>query len=148
MLGWNNNRNITFEFKNAHDLDNMTARAQGEAYVKRNLRLRMEKARAVVVLVGESTKHLYKYIRWELELALDMGLPIIVANLNETNEFARSRCPAIIRDECVVHVPFKMAAIRHALNNWPADFYGFSAQTKAAGARHYTDEVLKGLQVA
>ena len=36
----------------------------------------MKNASAVVVLVGEKTKNLYKYVRWELELALELGLPI------------------------------------------------------------------------
>jgi hypothetical protein len=36
MNGWKANKNIDFEYQDAHDLDNMTSRAQGEQYVNRN----------------------------------------------------------------------------------------------------------------
>src|SRR3954453_13386164 len=64
MRGWSANKRIDFELLDAHDLDNMTARARGEIYVKSKLRERMNRSTAVVVLVGESTKFLHKYVRW------------------------------------------------------------------------------------
>ncbi|TGU26476.1 TIR domain-containing protein, partial [Mesorhizobium sp. M4B.F.Ca.ET.150.01.1.1] len=82
MKGWNASENVSFEFANAHDLDNMTSRAQDEDYVKRNLRNRMNGSSQVLVLIGEKTKNLFRFVRWEMELALDLGLPIIAANLN------------------------------------------------------------------
>jgi hypothetical protein len=139
MNGWKTNKNIDFTYENAHDLDTMTGRAQDERYVKSKLRERMRRSTAVVVLVGEKTKNLYKYVRWELELALELGLPIIVANLNEKNRQDDDRCPAIIRDKgCVVHVPYKLSALKHAMNNWPNEFNGLSAVDLAGGARYYS----------
>jgi hypothetical protein len=139
MNGWKTNKNIDFDYQNAHDLDNMTSRAQDEQYVKSKLRERMNKSSAVVVLVGEKTKNLYKYVRWELELALELGLPIIVANLNKSNRQDNARCPAIIRDACAVHIPYTLEALKHAMAKWPAEFRSFSAAVKSAGARHYSE---------
>src|SRR4051812_39799861 len=82
MKGWKTNDRVDFAFEDAHELDTMTARAQGEAYVKARLRERMKASEALVVIVGEKTKNLYKFVRWEIEFALELGLPIIVANLN------------------------------------------------------------------
>jgi len=141
MKGWKQNENVDFDFQDAHDLDNMTARAQGEQYVKSRLKERMTKSSAVVVLVGEKTKNLYKYVRWELELALDLGLPIIVANLNNKTQMDADYCPAIIRDACAVHVPFKAKAVKRALDGWPAEFRGLNYEQKAAGARFYNDPI-------
>jgi hypothetical protein len=115
----------------------MTGRAQDEYYVKRQLRARMEQSKAAVVLVGESTKHLHKFVRWELESALELGLPIIVANINNKTRMDPNLCPPIIRDACALHVPFKAAAIKHALETFPTDFRGYDAQTKASGPRYY-----------
>ncbi len=143
MKGWKANERVDFDFRDAHDLDNMTGRAQDEAYVKKNLRERMKNSSAVLVLVGEKTKNLYKYIRWELELALEMGLPIIVANLNELRTQDGTLCPAIIRDKCVVHIPFKLAAIKNALNLWPSEFGRMDSKTKAGGFRTYSDDILR-----
>jgi hypothetical protein len=137
MNGWKANKNIDFDYQDAHDLDNMTNRAQDEQYVKSKLRERMSKSSAVVVLVGEKTKNLYKYVRWELELALELGLPIIVANLNKANRQDKDRCPAIIRDACAVHIPYTLVALKHAMLKWPTEFRGLAATDKAGGARHY-----------
>lgn len=137
MNGWKANKNIDFDYQDAHDLDNMTSRAQGEQYVKAKLRERMNKSTAVVVLIGEKTKNLYKYVRWELELALELRLPIIAANLNKTNAQDNDRCPAIIRDKAsVVHIPYTLEALKHAMNNFPGFYCGLSAVQKAANSSY------------
>jgi hypothetical protein len=141
MRGWSANKRIDFELLDAHDLDNMTSRARGEAYVKSKLRERMVKSKAFVLLVGESTKYLHKYVGWEVDLALDLNQPLIVANLNTKPKMDNERCPAKLRDVCAVHIPFKLAAIRHALDNWPASFRGLSAAEKAKGPRHYSERI-------
>lgn len=130
---------MDFDFVDAHDLDSMAGRAQDENYVKSYLRERMKKSGAVVVLVGEKTKNLYRYVRWELELALDLQLAIIVVNLNNKTGIDVERCPAILRDKCAVHVPFKLAAIKKARDEFPNEFRGFNAEAKAAEPRYYND---------
>ena len=151
MKGWSENKRIDFELLDAHDLDNMTARARGEYYVKGKLRERMNKSKAFVLLVGESTKHLHKYVGWEIDLAVELGLPIIVVNLNNKSGLDRDNCPAKIRSgllkknrsargspspsACAVHIPFKLAAIRHALDRWPAEFRGLSQAKHTATRR-------------
>jgi hypothetical protein len=139
MKGWKQNENVDFNFDDAHDLGGMTSRAQDEQYVKARLRERMNKSSAVVLLVGDKTKNLYKYVRWELELALELGLPIIVANLNNKTQMDADLCPAIIRTACAVHVPFKAKAIKHALESWPREFRGLNYEQKNAGARLYNN---------
>jgi hypothetical protein len=141
MRGSCANRRIDFELLDAHDLDNMTARAMGEAYVKSKLRERMDKSNAFVLLVGESTKHLHKYIGWEIDLALTLGLPLIVTNLNKKTTMDSDRCPAKLRDECAVHIPFKLAAIRHAVDHWPVQFRRLNAAKKGKGWRSYREQL-------
>ena len=83
IRGWDANPNIPFSFYDSHDLDGMTASAQNEAYVKGKLRERMKKSDSVLVLIGETTRHLYKFVRWEIELALELDLPVVAVNLNK-----------------------------------------------------------------
>ncbi|MEW6767566.1 MAG: TIR domain-containing protein [Pseudomonadota bacterium] len=138
LNGWKTNKNIDFDYQDAHDLDTMTGRAQDEQYVKSKLKERMNKSSAVIVLIGEKTKNLYKYVRWELELALELGLPIIAANLNKTNGQDDNLCPAIIRGKSsVVHVPYALDPIKHAMSYFPSFYRNLSAQEKAAGAKYY-----------
>jgi hypothetical protein len=139
VKGWSANKRIDFELLDAHDLDNMTARAQGEYYVKARLRERMNKSKAFVLLVGESTKHLRKYVGWEIDLAIQIGLPIIVVNLNSKTMMDDDRCPAKLRDACAVHIPFKLAAIRHALDNWPTHIRKLDSAEKLKGGWHYPE---------
>jgi MTH538 TIR-like domain (DUF1863) len=145
IKGWNQNENCDFDFRDAHDLDTMTGRAQGEHYVKSKLKERMSSSSAVLVLVGEKTKNLYRFVRWELELALDLGLPIIVVNLNNKREMDPDRCPAIIRDACAIHMPFKLAAIKFALDDFTSVSRTFDAKKKAEGPRYYSDQIYKDL---
>ncbi len=79
----------------AHDLTAMTARAENEAYVKSQLRERMDKAKQVIVIVGESTKNLRKFVAWEIDLAKEKGLPVIVVNLKSgQRQMDFDLCPA------------------------------------------------------
>ncbi|RYZ84592.1 MAG: hypothetical protein EOP06_17810, partial [Proteobacteria bacterium] len=111
MRGWRQNERVDFNFNDAHDLDNMTSRAQGEDYVKSRLKERMKQSKAALVLVGDSTKNLYRFVRWEIELAQQLNLPIIVVNLSGFRQQDDARVPPIIRDKTVVHVAFKMKII-------------------------------------
>jgi len=139
MKGWKQNENTEFDFIDAHDLDNMTSRAQGEYYVKSHLKERMNNSSAVIVLVGANTKNLFKFVRWEMELALELGLPVVAVNLNNKTQMDPDRCPPIIRDGCVVHIPFKMAEIKRALGGWPSEFRLMNSAAKLQGARYYND---------
>jgi hypothetical protein len=137
MKGWKTNERVDFDFEDAHDLDAMTGRAQSEQYVKSMLKERMKASAALVVIVGESTKNLYRFVRWEIELALELGLPIIVANLNNKTAMDPDLCPPLLRDVCAIHVPFKKVAIKFALENFPISFRKMNAEEKSKGWRYY-----------
>lgn len=137
MKGWSTNSRVDFDFVDAHDLDGMTGLAQNEAYIKGRLEQRMADSDAFILLVGESTRHLYKYVRWEIELAFKHGLPIIVANLSEKNGHDAELCPPLLRTACAIHVPYKKDAIKYALVNWPTAWRRLDAQEKAKGPRVY-----------
>jgi hypothetical protein len=141
LRGWSANKRIDFELLDAHDLSNMTARAQDEAYVKSKLRERILKSNVFVLLVGESTKFLHKFVGWEIDLALELGLAMIIVNLNSKVDIDQDRCPARLRTTCAVHIPFKLAAIRHALDHWPSEFRGLDNLEKGRGPRSYSKEL-------
>ncbi|WP_207434916.1 TIR domain-containing protein [Sabulibacter ruber] len=145
MRGWNNNRNIDFNFDDAHELKPLTYRAQDEIYIKTRLRERLKQTDQVILLIGESTKFLYKYVRWELELAIELNLPIIAVNLDKTRVQNPSLCPAIIRTyPKTVYVAFRSKIIQYALDNFPS----FIRNYKGNETRwHYPDEVYTRLGI-
>jgi hypothetical protein len=139
IRGWKVNDRVEFDFRDAHDLGSMTARAQDEAYIKSELRRRMEASNLAVVLVGESTKYLRKFVAWEIELALKLSLPIIVVNLNGKRSMDPDRCPVPLKTGYIVHVAYKRAIIKYALENFPSEFA--RRDRDATEPRYYNDAV-------
>jgi len=142
MKGWKENDNIDFNFYDAHDIRPLTDRASEET-VKQRLRERMASAKQAIVLIGENTKNLFRFVRWEMELSLKKNIPIIAVNLNDKRRMDSDHCPSIIRDEYVVHISFKMKIIKYALDNFPTEYNDRDSEKK--GDRYYKDEVYKEL---
>jgi hypothetical protein len=142
MKGWKSNENMDFNFYDAHDIRPLTDRASEET-VRKALRERLANAKQTIVLVGENTKNLYRFVRWEIEISQKRDLPIIVVNLNGSRQLDADRCPAILRDWLAVHVEFKAKIIQHALDNFPDEYTRLREST--SGPRYYTDEVYRKL---
>ncbi len=122
MTAWKANDNIDFNFHDAHDINNLRD-GSSEETIKRKLRERMNGTKQVIVLVGDSTKDLYKYVRWEIEIAISMDIPIIAANLNKVNS-AHSNTPPILKNNAYfVSVPFEREKIKNALDNFPSYYH-------------------------
>ena len=145
MLGWKSRDHIEFDFHDAHDINTITDRANEET-VKRKLRERFKDTKQVIVLVGPNTKNLYRFVRWEIDVALDLNLPIIVVNLNGGRACDQDLCPPILRGEMAVHVAFRMKIIQYAMDNFPAEHGKLLAQS-AGGDRVYPDSVYKQLGI-
>lgn len=69
-----------------------------------------------------------------MEVAQELNIPIIAVNLNgDRAQKSTTTCPPIIRDEYVVHIPFKMKIIKYALDNFPTEFRGVIRMLKVQG---------------
>ena len=122
MKMWHASDNIDFRFHNAHDSNNLNDGSSDET-IRRKLRERMNNTKQMVVLVGESTKDLYKFVRWEIEIAISMQIPIVAANLDKTDEISDKTPPILKNSAYFVTVPFRAKAIKYALDNFPAEFH-------------------------
>lgn len=143
MKGWHALDNIDFDFDNAHDLNNLRD-GSSEETIKGKLRERLKSTKIMLVLVGENTKNLHKFVRWEQEVALSMGIPIAAVYLNKSEARDNSVCPPIIRDELVLHIPYKLATCRWAIDNWPAQHEKYKKEGKK-DAYHLTAKLLAEL---
>jgi hypothetical protein len=142
MKGWHLNEHVDFNFYDAHELNKLTDSA-GEDTVKRKLRERMAEARQAIVLVGEHTKNLFRFVRWEIDLAINNALPTVVVNLNGGRDFDRERCPAILRDHYAIHVSYNARIIKYALDNF-APSYAYNRLSQN-GPRIYNATTYSGL---
>ena len=143
MQAWKQNDNTEFDFNNAHDV-NIIRPWSGEDSIKSALRERMRNSRVLVVLVGEKTKFQNTYVRWEIELAIKHGLPIIVVNLSGARFKDESRCPLILRDALAVHISFNRAIMQYALEHWPESHESYQRQGKK-NSFHYIESVYTNL---
>ena len=134
MTAWKKNDKIDFNFHDAHELNNLRD-GSSEETIKRKLRERMNNTKQAVVLVGDSTKDLYKYVRWEIEIAINMDIPIIAVNLNKSNQ-AHSNTPPILKNNAYfVSVPFEVKKVKYALDNFPTEYS--KSKNKAPSSRTY-----------
>lgn len=139
MTAWHQNDRSPFNFYNAHDLEQARDTSL-ESTIKASLARRMAESSVFVLLIGERTRFLYKFVRWEIEQALARKLPIIGVNLNSTRFMDESRCPPILRDELAIYVSFNPAIMQYALESWPADDRQKRARLEA-GPHYYKPEV-------
>jgi hypothetical protein len=142
MTAWKANANFDFNFHDAHDLNTARDTSQEES-IKRQLRDRFANSKLLVVLIGEKTKFLRKFVQWEMEVALRLDLPIIGVNLNGSRS-RDERCPPAIKDELAIYVPFKPAIVQHAMTHWPASHAKHKSEGKS-GPFYYKDETYKSL---
>jgi hypothetical protein len=129
MKGWKKNKNIDFDFHDAHDL-NIITDASAEANTKRKLRQRFDGAKQAVVLIGDSTKNLFRFVRWEIEVCQELGLPVVAVNLNGERAIDLNLCPAILRDSDAVHVSFNARLIKYGLDNFCPNYAKYVGQGK------------------
>jgi len=138
MKGWKQSEHIEFDFHDAHDLRPLTDRAS-EQTVRERLHQRFSNSKQAIVLIGESTRNLYKFVRWEIETAIELDFPIIGVNLNGSPKDDAELCPPLLRGRYVVHIPFKAKIIQFALDHFPDEYV--KRNVTAGGNRHYNDSV-------
>ena len=134
MKGWKQNKRIDFNFYDAHDLNTITNRSN-EMNTKRKLRQRLANTRQAVVLIGNSTKNLYRFVRWEIEICHTKELPIVAVNLNGYRQYDANFCPPILNCADAVHLSFNARIIKYALD----EFCPYFAQYKGKWKNWYCE---------
>ena len=127
MKGWKKNENVDFNFHDAHDLNTIT-NLSSEENTKRKLRARLANTKQVIVLIGGSTKNLYRFVRWEIDTCQGKGLPIVAVNLNNVRHYDENRCPPILRNADAIHVSFNARIIKYALDDFCPNFGRYKGQ--------------------
>jgi hypothetical protein len=143
MKAWKQNDKTDFSFNDAHDIKQARDTSLEET-IKRSLRDRLNNSRVFVILIGERTRYLTKFVRWEMEQAIFIGLPIIGVNLNGLRQQDSDRCPPIIKDELAVYISFNAAILQYALEHWPDSYSRLKSENKS-GPYYYPNEVYNSL---
>lgn len=142
MKAWKQNDSSTFNFYDAHDIN--TILDKSEESIKAGLMERFRNTSVFVLLVGEHTRYLYKFVRWEIEQAIKRELPCIVVNINGLRRQDDERCPPMIKGKLAVHISFNSRIVQYALENWP-QFHEIKKREGVISAFHYVDSTYRGL---
>ena len=119
MKAWKQNDGFDFNFHDAHDL-NQAYDSSKEESIKRQLSVRFQNSKLFIILVGEHTKYLRKFVPWEIDQALRLDLPIIVVNLNGCREMDAEHCPGSLTTCLSLHIPYSPRVIQYAMDYWQA----------------------------
>lgn len=143
MQAWKQNDGIKFNFYDAHDLN--TARDWSlEESIKAQLAVRIRNSKNFVLLVGERTRYLTKFVRWEIEQAIYRDLPMIVVNLNGMRSMDTARCLTSAKKALAIHICFTAAIMQYALDHWP-DSYNSLRKRNLFGPYYYKEGLYKEL---
>lgn len=146
MKAWKHNQTDffkEFDFYDAHDI-NTALDSSTEDTIKRRLLERLNNSKLFVVLVGERTQFLYKFVKWEIEQAIKQEIPIIAVNLNGKRAMDEEKCPPVLRDETVLHVSFNQKIIEKAMTEW-IDLRPQLIREKKAGPCYFIASVYTSL---
>lgn len=118
LTAWATNSHNDFDLNNAHDL-NKAYDSSSEESIKRQLRVRFDNSKLFIILIGEHTKNLRKFVQWEIETAIRLEIPIIAVNLNG-KKLSDGLMPTLLQNNLSLVIPYKEAAIKYAMENWPS----------------------------
>ena len=134
MLAWKENERIDFNFTNCQLAQEINS--ENESYIKRKCRERIGMSGTFAVLIGQATRSKHKYVRWEMEVALEKGCRIIGINLDGSRTMNPVTCPPIINNIGAIFIPFSPKIVAYTLENY---------QMKDAKNWVYKDDVYKQL---
>lgn len=143
MQAWKKNNNTSFNFYDAHDLNNLMSYSSEET-IKAKLAERLRNTKVFILLVGDTTRNLYKFVRWEIEQAIKRKIPIIVVNLNGKRSKDSNLCPAILNDELAIHISFNQKIIEYAIDSWESSDANHR-QKGETGAYYYKASIYEQL---
>ncbi|MEV0800076.1 TIR domain-containing protein [Kribbella sp. NPDC050281] len=129
MEAWRDNKNIDFNFYDAHDLFPARDTSLDES-IKAQLRERMKNAKQFVLLGSDSAKKKggdgRSFLAYEVKTMVNLGLPVVVANLDQGRKIDRTVIPTPLLDSdyYTMSVSFQTAIIKYALDDYAANFAG------------------------
>jgi hypothetical protein len=146
MGAWKEHQHIDFDFIDAHNLN--TARDTSDpATIKRRLRERLANTKQVVLLGSSHARRKggdgRSFLSYEVEVILDLNLPIVISHLDGSRGAIESNVPVPIYDSVLysMSVTFQPKIIKYALDHYVEAF----PSTTKTGPYHYKDSVYESL---
>lgn len=147
MTAWRANKNIDFDFTNAHDIYEARDTSTPET-IKRRLRERLNNTKQVVLLGSPAARRKggdgSSFLAYEIGAIMSLGLPVVVANLDGARRGkSGTNIPAPFADKeyFTMSVSFGPTIIKYALDYYVPDFNS----SEKTGSYCYNESVYENL---
>lgn len=82
----------------------------------------MDLADAVIVLLSKNVKSMRKFIKWQIEYAVNKKMVLMSMNCNRVRSLDYDVTPTILKNRLSLFLPYDEKALELALANWPESF--------------------------
>ena len=146
MEAWRDNKNIDFNFFDAHDLN--TARDSSlDETIRRRLRERLANAKQVVLIGSDDAKRKGKnedtFLGYEVKTIIQMNLPVVVANHDGDRSIKKAYIPDpfLDADYYTLSVALSPKVIQFALDKYAPLYAG----SDKSGPHYYEKHIYEKL---
>lgn len=137
--------NSSFLFYSAAELHKRLDKDSDEVLKEKIYNL-MSGSKVCLVLVGKTTKTFRRFIKWQIERALNTNMPIIMVNPNNIRTVDFDRCPTLMKKNLALHVSMQAEIIEFALLNFPAS-HAKHREAEFNSPLRYAQSVYEGLNL-
>lgn len=138
ITDWVKSDNTSFNFINGYEYSKLLDKVNDDI-LKAQILARMDESSVCVLLIGKKTKSFRRFVRWQIEYAINSGKPIIAVNINGIRSVDYERCPTILKKNLSIHIASQAPILEYALLNWPASHEKYHAAEKNATYRYSND---------
>lgn len=138
ILEWEFSSSGKYNFIDGLDLYKQLDKINDEL-LKSQVRERMELANICVLLITKTTKSFRRFIRWQIEYAINNNMPIIAINVNGIRSVDYDRVPTILKKNLAMHIAFQAKILEYALDNWPESHYQYKLKENKNSFKYSED---------
>jgi hypothetical protein len=113
MKDWEANASFPVQFDNDFMINKLLG-IESDTAVKDLLKERLQNAKVLVIIIGKSHRNLYKYVRFEIDYALQNDIPIIGVYLDGQDIQNEIYFPKL-KKQLVANIPFSLKALSDSL---------------------------------
>lgn len=118
MQTWKQSDESSFNFIDGYEFFKKLDKVDDDV-LKSQIYEKMDEANICVVLIGQFTKSYRRFIRWQIEYAINKDKPIIAVNINGIRSVDFDRCPMSLKKNLSMHIASQAPILEYALLNWP-----------------------------
>ncbi|WP_217210617.1 TIR domain-containing protein [Streptomyces sp. AC550_RSS872] len=140
MEAWRDNRNIEFNFFDAHDINTALDASRPET-IRRRLGERLSSTKQTVVLLSDTTRpkaaRPSSFLYYEIEAIKRRNLPVVFVDLKGSRVVERAKIPATLINHYSINVSFQPAIIRYALDEYVPAYMANPSNANVKTGPHY-----------